>query len=87
MSKFVALLGKMLVMSALIKPIMELIIAVEAPGNGAEKKALVLNLIREMLLAGDELVPGMDINPDEYLPFVERIIDAMVSFLKLIGKI
>lgn len=87
MSEIVKFLAKLLIMAGLIKPVMDLMVAVESPGNGDEKKALVINLIREMLLAGNELVPGMEIDPDEYLPFLERIFEALIAFLKLIGKI
>ena len=70
----------------LIKPVKEAIEAVEQPGYGEEKKEAVLNLLREVILTAEGMIPGLDIPEDAILNFADSIIDIIVAFYNLTGK-
>ena len=69
---------------AIIPGIIELVKAIELPGNGADKAAVVLALAKAAL----ELVPddlAKLIGLDKVEGFIGRVIDIVVGFMNTIG--
>lgn len=67
-----------------IKELPDIIKAFEVPGNGKEKKEIVLNLVGAVYDAinGTVAIPW---DKAKFLDFVGRCIDAIVAFLNVVG--
>ncbi len=85
MSNILKWLQTVMILAGLIKPLIQLIEAVEQPGHGAEKKAAVLDLMKEAIVAAEKAVPGLDLDQDMIVAFLSKAIDMVVNFKNLIG--
>lgn len=86
MSNVLKWLQTVMVLAGLIKPLIQLIEAVEQPGHGAEKKAAVLAIITGSILAAEKAVPGLDLDQDMITSYISEMIDMIVGFKNLIGS-
>ncbi|GEM_PF-4977024 len=83
--KILKFLQTLLFLTGLLKPLIELIEAVEQPGHGAEKKKAVLDLMKESIVAAEKAVPGLDLDQDMIVAFLDKAIDMVVNLKNLIG--
>ncbi len=86
MSNILKWLQTVMILAGLIKPLIQLIEAVEQPGHGAEKKAAVLSMIMASILTAEKAVPGLDLDQDMLVDYAGTMIDAIVNFKNLIGS-
>jgi hypothetical protein len=79
-------IGIIKVLLGVSKEIKEQIEVFEQDGHGAEKKQAIIDILKLAMETAESIVPGLDLPNDKILTYIDKLIEIIVTFNKLVGN-